>query len=176
MVVPQPEQAGGRLMNRARAVMIAVLMMLSVVAAAARSQSADAKAVVQHRLTLDLIRRAIAVDRDLVAALKKDPALMKRAPEKTAGIDGSAAMMNKIPEVARILEANGISARDYLLTQLSMFTTALAHEYMLAGKLPPPKPDTPMHNLEFWKQNLEAVKPLETEWKALRAELLKYSK
>lgn len=162
-------------MMRARTLMIVVLMM-SVAATAARSQSADARAVLQHRLTLDLIRRAIAVDRDLVAALKKDPALMKRAPEKPVGIDGSAAAMNKIPEVARMLESNGITARDYLLTQLAMFGTALAHEYMLAGKLPPPKPDTPMHNLEFWKNNLEALRPLDAEWKTLRAEILKYSK
>ena len=161
---------------RMSAVTIVAVTMLIGGAVAAQAQSADDKAIMQHRLTLDLVQRAVAVDRDLVAAVKKDPGLLKRAPEKTTGIDASAAEMTRLPEVRSILEVNKITARDYLLTQLAMFSTALTLEFMASGKMPPLPPDTPMHNLEFWKTNAEALKPLEAEWKSLRGEIMKSGK
>lgn len=161
---------------RMSVVVIAALTILNGGVIAVQAQSADDKAIMQHRLTLDLMQRAIAVDRDLIAAVKKDPGLLKRAPEKTPGIDASAAEMTKLPEVKAILEANKITARDYLLTQMAMFSTALTHEFMAGGKMPPLPPDTPMHNLDFWKKNAEAIKPLEAEWKALRSEMMKHGK
>ena len=161
---------------RMSAVVIVALTILNGGGVTVQAQSADDKAIMQHRLSLDLMQRAIAVDRDLIAAVKKDPGLLKRTPEKTPGIDASAAEMIKLPEVKNILDANKITARDYLLTQLAMFSTALTHEFMASGKMPPLPPDTPMHNLEFWKTNAEAIKPLEVEWKALRSEMMKYGK
>jgi hypothetical protein len=157
----------------AAAIFFAVLLVPS---SAPGQQSADDREIMQHRLTLDLVQRTVAVERDMVAALKKDPGLMKRGPEKTRGIDASAAEMNKIPEIKSILAANNISARDYLLTLMAMFSTVITHEFMASGKMPPLPPDTPMHNLEFWKANAAALKPLEAEWRKHRDEIMKYTK
>lgn len=144
--------------------------------AAAAAQSADDKALAQHRLTLDLVQRTVAVDRGLLAAIKKDPGLLKRGPTKSNGIDASAADMNKVPEIKRVLEANGITARDYLVTLMAMYSMVITNEFMATGKMPPLPPDAPTHNLDFWKTNAEALKPLEAEWRKLRDEIMTYTK
>ena len=156
-------------MTRTMAVIVAIVWMLG--AAGAAAQSADDKLIMDHRLTLELIRQAVAVDRDLVTAIKKDPMLLKREPKQTPGIYASAAEMQKIPELAAILKANGITARDYLLTMMAMMATSLTHEFMASGKMPGLPAGMPTHNLEFWKSNAEALKPLEAEWKKNRAEI-----
>lgn len=162
-------------MMRVSGAVIVVITMIGVAGVSAQSQSADDKAIMQHRLTLDLIQRTVAVDRDMIAALKKDPGLLKRGPERTSGIEASVAEMNKLPEIARILEANKITARDYLLTELAMFSTVFTNELMASGKMPPLPKDTPVHNLDFWKKNAEALKPIEAEWRALREQLMKHT-
>lgn len=149
-----------------------VAAMLVSAGAAAAQQSADDKAVMNHRLTLDLVRQAVAVDRDLVALLKKDPGIVKRIPRDTKGLDTSAEQMNTIPELAAILKTHRVTAKDYLLTQVAMFSTALTHEFMASGKLKQLPPNMPTHNLEFWKANAEALKPLDAEWKKLRSEIM----
>ena len=143
---------------------------------AVAQQSDDDKAVMQHRLTIDLIRKILAVDRDLVAVLKKDPAFLKRFSQPATGLEASAAQMNNTPEVANALKAHRITAREYLLTQLALFSTALTHEFMASGKLKELPPNTPTHNIEFWKANVETLKPLEAEWRKIRAEIMGYTK
>ena len=108
--------------------------------------------------------------------LKKDPAFLKRVSRKASGLEASAAEMNNTPEVANALKAHRITAREYLLTQMALFSTALTHEFMASGKLKELPPDTPMHNLEFWKANTETLKPLEAEWRKIRAEIMSYTK
>jgi hypothetical protein len=135
------------------------------------AQSADNTLIMDHRLTLELVKSTVAVDRDLVAAMKKDPMLLKRGPKQTPGIDASAAEMEKLPELAAILKVNGITGRNYLLTMMSMMSTSMTHEFIASGKMPAPPAGMPTHNLEFWKSNAEALKPLEAEWRTLRGEM-----
>ena len=156
------------------AVLAALVWTIGAMTVAAQSE--DDKRILDHRLTLDLVQRTVAVDRDLVAAIKKDPTLLKQAPRRSPGLDASAEEMEKIPELARILKANGMSGRDYLLSMMAMFSTTITHEFMASGKMPGLPAGMPTHNLDFWKANAEALKPLEAEWKKLRGEIMAMTK
>jgi hypothetical protein len=162
-------------MTRAAIAAVLAATVLNTAAVAAQ-QSEDDRAIMQHRLTVDLVKQVVAVDRALVALLKKDPGLVKRIPRDTRGLEASAEQMHQIPELAAILKANRLTPKDYLLTQLAMFSTALTHEFMMSGKLKQLPPNTPTHNLEFWKANAEALRPLDAEWKQLRTELMALTK
>ena len=157
-----------------RAVLIGVLLALPCTGFA---QDADAvtKAVLDHRLTVELVKRAVAVDRGLLALMEKDPSIARRGSEKTAGIDATVKAMEAVPELAAALNANGISARDYILTQMALIPTTMMHELVASGRMPALPPGMPAHNVEFWKANYDVLKPLEAEWKKNREAITKFA-
>lgn len=154
-----------------RAIVIGVLLALPCTGFA---QDADAvtKAVLEYRLTVDLVTRTVAVDRDILALMEKDASFARKI-DRTPGLDASIKAIGDSPEFARVLAANGITARDYILTQMALIPTTMMHEMLATGRLPALPPNMPAHNVEFWKANYEVLKPLEAEWKVLRAELRK---
>ena len=152
---------------------VACIVVFSTVSLAAARQD-DNAAIMNHRLTMALVKQVVAVDRDLVAALEKDPALQQRvAGQNPVGLEASVKVLEGVPEAAAILKKHGITGRDYLLTQIAFATTAFTADMLEQKKLPSVPPGMPTHNLEFWKANAADLKPLEAESKKLRAELQK---
>jgi hypothetical protein len=155
-------------------VFAAIAVFSAAVPAAQAPQPDDNAAIMNHRLTLSLVKQVVAVDRDLVAVLEKDPTLQQRvAGQNPVGLDASVKMLEGVPEAAAILKKHSITARDYLLTQIAFAATAFTAEMLETKKLPAVPAGMPTHNLEFWKANAAELKPLEAESKKLRAELQK---
>lgn len=127
------------------------ILMVAWSCSSASAQSLDPAPIFEHRLTIDLVQRTVAVDRDLLALMKKDPDFARRAPEKSVGIDAIARSIEAVPEFAGAFAAHGITARDYVLTQRALLSTTTILELQAKGGTPPLPPGTPTHNLEFWK-------------------------
>ncbi|MEX2272849.1 MAG: hypothetical protein WD690_15360, partial [Vicinamibacterales bacterium] len=95
-------------------------------------------------------------------------------PRDTRGIDATAKELERLPEVAAVLKANGISARDYMLTTMSLFSTTVTFDLIAKGRLREAPPGMPTHNFEFLKANHKELEPLVAEWKKNREEIAKY--
>lgn len=142
----------------------------------AQEQDADTQAILNHRLTIDLVKKTIAVNRDTAALFETDADFRKRAADSDAeGIDASVKKMQGIPQLAALLKKHGLSARDYLLTQMGIMSTSSTYDLMAKGMLKELPPGFPSHNLDFWKANYAQLKPLEAEWKQSMADLEKRS-
>ena len=155
--------------------MLSTFMLALVAATPAAAQSeADTQALLSHRLTLDNVNKVFAVDKDLLAIAKTNPELVKKASEvRPTGLDEAAKTMASFPEVAAVLKTHGLTSRDYLLTMITLTTTAMTHDMMASGKIPAGAPGLPTANLEFWKANVTTLKPAMDEWQKNRAELMK---
>jgi hypothetical protein len=139
-----------------------------------QSRQEDDAAIMNHRLTLDLLRKTIAFDRALLALIDKDPALMKAMEGKTTpGIDASAKALEDVPQVGATLKANGLTGRDYVLTQIAMMSATMTRDMVAKGIVKEMPPGMPTHNIEFLKTNAAELEKLEAEWKTIRGEIQK---
>ena len=150
-------------------VIAAVWCLVSTITPQAQGQSyaqdEETRTILNHRLTVDLIRKTVAINTAMLQLIEKDPEFAKRADAKTRGIDESVKHLESQPEMAALLKQHGITGRDYLLTQMAMLSTMVTAEFIEQGKMPPLPADFPRHNLDFWKANREALAPLIAEWK-----------
>ena len=164
--------------NRSRILAFAVACLLIVAphgAAQAQAQDEDTKKILNHRLTVEQVRKVVAVNREVLALLEKDADFRKRAEaaQDADGIEESIAAIEKVPQMTVLLKKHGITARDYLLAQMAMMSTSMTHEFISKGQMPALPPGFPTHNVDFWKANYKDLQPLEAEWKKTMAELQK---
>ena len=139
-----------------------------------QSRQEDDAALMNHRLTLDLLRKAIAFDRALLTLIDKDPALMKAMDGNTTpGIDASSKALEDVPQFGATLKASGLTGRDYLLTQIALMSATMTRDMMAKGIVKEMPPGMPTHNIEFLKTNAAEVEKLEAEWRLIRAEIQK---
>jgi hypothetical protein len=159
---------------RSLAAFIFVLSVASLPSPALAQSEADQKAVMNHRLTIENVKKVFAIDKELLKLAIANPALAQKiSNQKPSGLDEAVKLIGSIPEVSAVLKTHDISARDYLLTTVTMTGTAFAYQFSAAGKMPEMPAGMQKDNLEFWKTNVATMKAAVDEWMKTRAELLK---
>jgi len=147
--------------------------------------SADQKAMANHRLTAQNLRQTFAVDRELLKLMKQTPDWEDRASELQRQLDPQrrggmitigAKVYEGIPEIREILQRNGISGREYMLTSMVAMVTQMADEALSqealgrAGVNDTPK-ELVTPALKFWRSMDPALKAEAGEWKKVREEM-----
>jgi len=147
--------------------------------------SADQKAIANHRLTSENLRQTFAVDRELLTFMKQTPDWEEQAGELRKRLDREgrggivtigAKVYEGIPEIKAILQRNGITGREYMLTSLVALVTQIADE-ALSHEAPgreganeiPKELMTPA--LKFWRSMSPALKAEADDWKKVREEM-----
>ena len=159
---------------RSLALFIFVLSVASLPRPALAQSEADQKAVMNHRLTVKNVKKVFAIDKELLKLAIANPAIAQKiSNQKPSGLDEAVKLIGTIPEVSAVLKTHDISARDYLLTTVTMTGTTFAYQFAAAGKMPEMPPGVQKDNLEFWRTNLPTMKAAADEWQKTRAELVK---
>lgn len=147
----------------------------------------DHKAMANHRLTAENLRHTFAVDRELLKLIQETPEWEERAgelqrrfdPQRRGGmVSIGAKVYEAIPETKQILQRNGISGREYMLTSLVAMVTQMADEALSqeapgrdGGNEVPKELMTPA--LKFWREMDPALKAEAAEWKTVREEMMR---
>jgi hypothetical protein len=146
----------------------------------------DERAIAKHRLTVDNVRKVFAVDRELLALMKRDPGLTARTAEVAAGIDpdsladsltAETKMAEDTPEIAQTLEREGIGAREYALTRTVAIGAEMSVEALKSGALRGKenaeiaKFVARSQPVQFWRGMDSALKAEAAAWKKVREEM-----
>jgi hypothetical protein len=156
-----------------------------LMAALLTQSNPDHKALATHRLTAQNLRQTFAVDRELLKLMKDTPDWEDRAagfekridPQRRGGmVTVGAKVYEGIPEIKEILQRNGISGREYMLTSMIAMVTQMADEALSQEALErgganeiPKELVTPA--LKFWRSMDPALKAEADEWKKVRDEM-----
>lgn len=149
----------------------------------------DERAIAKHRLTVENVRRVFAVDRELLELMKRDPGVGTRTAELGSRVDpnhsaGSLAVETKIfegtPEIAQILQTQGISAREYILTKRVAIGAEMSDEALKSDALQQKENSEiaqfmmTSQAVVFWRRMDPALKTEAAEWKRVREEMVKH--
>jgi hypothetical protein len=155
-----------------------------LMAALLTQSNPDHKALANHRLTALNLRQTFAVDRELLKLMKETPDWEERAgafekridPQRRGGmVTVGATIYEGIPETKAILQRNGISGREYMLTSMVAMVTQMADETLSreaggGGVNEIPK-ELMTPALKFWRSMDPALKAEADEWKNVREEM-----
>ncbi len=141
----------------------------------------NAEALAKHRLTVHNVRQMFAVDRELLDLMKMAPDLEARVAEQhrrfdpqgragSAAVDVDARVYEAIPEIARILQRQKMSGREYWLTKMqavvaAMWDDVLTPEALQTDEGRAPAKDMMSPALKFWKSMAPGLKAEADEWK-----------
>lgn len=160
---------------------LAVLLVCSSSASAqARRKAADdpdMKELAAYTLTMDGLNKVDRVNRDMLAAIKKDPSLKPKDDDASSDAKTLGDMekkMNAIPVFASALKQEGMSARDYAKFTMAMMQAGFA----LVGKQMAAKTGKPFNlpdsvnpaNVTFVEQHQAELKKLEDSYNALNGD------
>ncbi|OKH89547.1 hypothetical protein [Thalassospira sp. TSL5-1] len=124
-------------------------------AAAADSQStlrADiTKATAGHKLTADELDRMTNV----ITTIKSDPEAYNLHAKKPGSFDEMVENLNSSPKIKALLDKNGFTAREYLVTSMTLARSAVASR-VGPDNMPNIDPD----NVKFIRQHQEEVDAL----------------
>lgn len=113
--------------NLFRAVLSAFLALFVSAGTAAAQQmveKADYAALANYPLTMDHLHRVVEVSNNLTELKKRMPNLPAEMVAKPT-LDGKIKYLENKPEVAAILKKGGISARDYVYTNMVLVRAAV---------------------------------------------------
>jgi hypothetical protein len=152
------------LTSRVLALLAAAVLLCSSPFAA--GQTVDAADVRGFELSTDLLRRFMAANRNLNAAMENDPTLLESIeelegdPTAPEAVGEMIAAINAEPSARRAVENGGISVRDFALTNATLIPAAVYVARRQAG-LPGSPPDwlSPQH-LRFAEQNAAEIQRL----------------
>ena len=158
-----------------------------LMAALLAQSNPDHKALANHRLTAENLRQTFAIDRELLKFMQDTPdweertgELQKRFdPQRRGGmVTIGAKVYEGIPEIKQILQRNGMTGREYMLTSLVAMVTQMADEALSqeaagreGGNDIPKELMTPA--LKFWRAMDPALKAEAEEWKKVREEMVR---
>ena len=144
------------------------------------------RAVAKHRLTIDNVRKVFAVDRELLELMKRDPGVTARTAELAAQIDPDdladrvtveTKIVEETPEIAQILERQGIGAREYALTRTVAIGAEMSDEALRSGALRGKenaeiaKFVARSQPVQFWRGMSPGLKGEAAAWKNVREEM-----
>jgi hypothetical protein len=115
----------------------------------------------EYRLTMPLVQRWGKAQAAVNALTKEHPDLLKNLRQENAPktLDQLIALIGNQPEMKRVLQANGMSAHDYVLTIIAIQQAMQGVQQVMAGKpLPTDLPPAIMANITFVQHNAAAVK------------------
>ncbi|RCK48648.1 hypothetical protein TH25_13610 [Thalassospira profundimaris] len=148
-------KAPGKIGIIALAMTLFVGVATSFPAAAADSQStlrADiTKVTAGHKLTADELDRMTNV----VTTIKSDPEAYNLRAKKPESFDEMVENLNNSPNIKELLDKNGFTAREYLITSMTLARSAVASR---VG--PDNMPDVNPDNVEFVRQHQDKVDAL----------------
>ena len=149
----------------------------------------EEEALAKHRLTVENVRKLFAVERELLKVWKEVPDLDTRAAELGMRIDPhrlehslarEAKIYDGIPEIRQVLQRQRMSAREYLLTQMTVLQAERLDE-ALRDEVRRREYETndvmrevlQSQALRFWRTMDPALKAEAVEWKKVRGEMEK---
>ena len=111
--------------HRTTAISITAFLVLlngASIAAAGELSMDDAKSVAAYPLTMDKVQRKFAVAADLGRLSVTDPALQSQLQSinEAKSLEAQIKAFSAVPKAAAVMQAHGISARDYCLTTLAI--------------------------------------------------------
>ena len=133
-------------------------------AAAAQMSAVDAKAIDGHRLSVDLVKRATAVNVALKKAEKADPELGKTLSDDVDDSNNESIIDELVKDLesaawqAAALKSARITARDYVLTLIVATRAQLTIEMTANGTLKDPVPPGMTRNIAFVKAHPAEIK------------------
>jgi hypothetical protein len=152
------------LTSRLIALLAAALLLLSNPFVAA--QAVDAADVRGFELSTDLMRRFMAANRNLNAAIDSDPTLLEGIedfdgdPTAPGAVGEMMDAINAEPAARRAVESAGISVRDFALATATLIPAAVYVARRQAGlQGSPPDWLSPQH-LRFAEQNADEIQRL----------------
>lgn len=121
-----------------------------------------------YRLTMPNIRKMAAAYGRIDAALQAKPALAKSMTHAKAATspEDLMARFDSDPVISKAIGWAGISSRDFVLTQLAMFTTGMTVAVAEAGGKAPTAPAA-VANVQLYKQNRAEIEQITTRIKSL---------
>jgi hypothetical protein len=121
-----------------------------------------------YRLTMANIRKMAAAYGRIDAALQAKPALAKSMAHAKGATSPEelVARFDKDPVISKAIGWAGISSRDFVFTQLAMFTTRITAAAIEAGGMAPTAPAA-VANLQLYKQNRAEIEQISARIKAL---------
>lgn len=161
--------AGRRGLMRTFATLVVLLAAVAATHADAAGKSKlsvkDAAALASYRLDLEGVRKVAAATRDFRRIEKMSPGLKEKLEtpegEGPQSLDDSVKRIESVPQAVRVLKRNRISARDFLLTTMTLFgATMMANVEKETGQ-PASLPESlSRENVNFVKMNEEEVAKL----------------
>jgi hypothetical protein len=127
-----------------------------------RSEAGDAAAARDFRLTMNHVRRYADANERIHARAAADPAFRARIAgmdeaQAAESMDEMIRQLEAVPEVRREIERAGLSAREFVLTMLSI-SAAVVHLMMRElGQEPELSEWLSERNLAFYEQNAEEI-------------------
>jgi hypothetical protein len=112
----------------ARAAHLVFLLLALPVLAGTRLKTPDEEALKAFRLTSENVRKAAAVTRRLAAAVAKDPGLARSTQyndKRARTIDAKAKALETDARIASALRAESITAREYVMVQVTTLQAGL---------------------------------------------------
>jgi hypothetical protein len=146
----------------------AFLLLLSGASFAAAGELSmdDAKIVATYPLSMDKVQRKFAVAADLGRLSVTDPPLQSQmqAINEVEGLDAQIKAFSAVPKAAAVLQAHGMSARDYCLTTLAVAYAEIpqiAAQFRQANSPPDPSlvAASPEH-VEFVRAHIDEIRKL----------------
>jgi hypothetical protein len=112
----------------ARTAHLVFLLLALPVLAATRLKTPDEEALKAFRLTSENVRKAAAVARRLAGEVAKDPSLATSTQytgKRAQTLDAKAKALEKDPRIASALRAESITAREYVMVQVTALQAGL---------------------------------------------------
>ena len=165
-------------------VTISSIALLFVCSSAAFAQGArrkaaddpDMKELAAYTLTMDGLNKVDRVNKDMIAAIKKNPSLAPKDDDSAGDAQTLSDMekkINSMPVMAGALKQEGMSAREYAKFTMAMMQAGFA----VVGKQMSAKMNKPFQvpeginpaNITFFEQHQADFKKLEESYNAMNA-------
>jgi hypothetical protein len=139
-------------------------------AAAGRKADAndpDLKALAAYRLEMSNVKKVGAAMKEFEALSEKDPSLAKTANVNAKTLDETVKKIEAEPRAMAVLKRNGLSARDYVMTTMTLMTAGMVAAFEKAGtKMNGLPPGVSQANVDFVKAHEKEIQALTPERKA----------
>ena len=128
----------------------------------------DAAALASFRLDLEGVRKVAAATRDFRRIEKMSPGLKEKLETKEGSgpetLDESIKRIEAVPQAAAVLKKNHISARDFVLTTMTLFGATMMADVEKETGQPASLPESlSRENVNFVKMNEEELAKLAPE-------------
>lgn len=137
-------------------------------AAKSKLSASDTAAFASFRLSLEGVRKVAAANRDFRRIEKMSPGLKEKLEtpegEGPQSLDDSVRRIEGVPQAVHVLKRNHITARDYLLTTITLFGATMMASVEKETGQPASLPDSlARENVNFVKMNEEELAKLGPE-------------